>query len=49
MQISQKPVVQACDDFEILTYTSKGEQINFKFFFIYIALNEATCITTIIL
>ena len=33
MQIPSKPVVKACDDFEILMYTSKGEQINFKFLF----------------
>ena len=31
MQISYKPVVQACHDFKILMYTSKGEEINFKF------------------
>ena len=30
MQISSKLVVQACNDFEILMHTSKGEQINFK-------------------
>ena len=31
MQISYKPVVQACDDVEILMYTSKGEQTtNYK-------------------
>ena len=29
MQICSKPVVQACDDFQILMHTSKGEQINF--------------------
>ena len=34
MQISCKPVVQACKDFEILMFTSKGEQIDFKFLFI---------------
>ena len=34
MQISSKPVVQACDNFEILMHTSKGEQKNFKFLFI---------------
>ena len=34
MQIPSKPVVQACDDFEILKHTSKGEQRNFKFLFI---------------
>ena len=34
MHISYKPVVQASDDFEILTHTSKGEQINVKFLFI---------------
>ena len=34
MQISYKPVVQACDDFEIFMHTSKGEQINIKFLFI---------------
>ena len=34
MQISNKPVVQACHDFKILTHTSKGEEINFKFLFI---------------
>ena len=34
MQISSRPVVQACDDFENLIHTSKGEQINFKFLFI---------------
>ena len=33
MQISYKPVVQACDDFEIWKHTSEGEQINFKFLF----------------
>ena len=31
MQIPSKPVFQACDDFEILICTSKGEQINIKF------------------
>ena len=31
MQISVKLVAEACDDFKILTHTSKGEQINFKF------------------
>ena len=31
MQISYKPVVQACHDFKILMHTSKGEEINFKF------------------
>ena len=31
MQISYKPVVQACQDFKILMCTSKGEEINFKF------------------
>ena len=31
MQISHKPVVQACYDFKILMHTSKGEEINFKF------------------
>ena len=30
MQISNKPVVQACHDFKILMHTSKGEEINFK-------------------
>ena len=30
MQISSKPVVQACDNFEILMHTSKGEQIKFQ-------------------
>ena len=34
MQISNKPVVQACHDFKILTHTSKGEEINFKFLFV---------------
>ena len=34
MQISVKLVAEACDDFKILTHTSKGEQINFKFVFI---------------
>ena len=34
MQISSKPVVQACDDLEIWMHTSKGEQINFKLLFI---------------
>ena len=34
LQISYKPVVQACHDFKILMYTSKGEEINFKFLFI---------------
>ena len=34
MQISYKPVVQACHDFKILMHTSKGEEINFKFLFI---------------
>ena len=34
MQISSKPVVQACNDFEILMHTLKGEQINLKFLFI---------------
>ena len=33
MQISYKPVVQACHDFKILMHTSKGEEINFKFLF----------------
>ena len=31
MQVSYKPVVQACHDFEIFMHTSKGEQVNFKF------------------
>ena len=31
MQISHKRVIQACHDFKILTHTSKGEEINFKF------------------
>ena len=31
MQISYKPVVQACHDFKILIHISKGEEINFKF------------------
>ena len=34
MQISSKPVVQACDDFIILMHASKVKQINFKFLFI---------------
>ena len=34
MQISVKLVAEACDDFKILTHTSKGEQISFKFLFI---------------
>ena len=34
MQISSKPVVQACNDFEILMHTLKGEKINLKFLFI---------------
>ena len=34
MQISCKPVVQACHDFKILVDTSRGEEINFKFLFI---------------
>ena len=34
MQISNKPVVQACHDFKILTHISKGEEINFKFLFV---------------
>ena len=34
MQISSKPVVQACDDLEIWMHTSKGEQIHFKLLFI---------------
>ena len=34
MQISCKPIVQACDDFEILMTFSKGEQINFMFLYI---------------
>ena len=34
MQISCKPIVQACDDFEILMPFSKGEQINFMFLYI---------------
>ena len=38
MQISYKPVVQACDDFEILMLTSKGEQISLKFLFIRFSL-----------
>ena len=33
MQISYKPVVQACLDLKILMHTLKGEEINFKFFF----------------
>ena len=34
MQISHKPVVQACHDLKILGHTSKGEKIDFKFLFI---------------
>ena len=34
MQISCKPVVYACNDFEILMHTSKEEQINFMFLII---------------
>ena len=34
IQISYKPLVQACDDFKILIQTSRGEQLNFKFVFI---------------
>ena len=34
MQISYKPVIQACYDFIILMHTSKREQIDFKFLFI---------------
>ena len=34
MQISYKPVVQACHDLKILMHSSKGEEINFKFLFI---------------
>ena len=38
MQISSKPVVQACDDFEILMHTSKEEKIIFKFLFLQFTL-----------
>ena len=31
MQISYKPVVQACHDLKILMHTSKGEEVNFRF------------------
>ena len=34
MQIFYKPVVKACDDFEILMHTSKREQVSLKFPFI---------------
>ena len=34
MQISYKPVVQACHDFKIFMYTSKGREMNFKFLYI---------------
>ena len=34
MQISYKPEVQACNEFEILMHTLKGKQMNFKFLFI---------------
>ena len=34
MQISYKPVVQACHDFLILMHSSKEQQIKFKFLFI---------------
>ena len=40
IQISHKPVVQACDAFIILMHTSKGEQINFKFKFIQFRLGR---------
>ena len=33
MQISYKPVVQACHDIKIFMHTSKGKEINFKFLF----------------
>ena len=39
MQISYKPVVQACHDFKILMYTSKGEEINFKFLLLSLGLS----------
>ena len=41
MQISSKPVIQACNDFKILMHTSKGEQINFTFLFI-----QFTCLVS---
>ena len=34
MQIPSKPVTQACNVFEILMCTSKGDKINFKFLFV---------------
>ena len=34
MQISSKPVVQDCNDFEILMHSSKGKEISLKFLFI---------------
>ena len=39
MQISYKPVVQACHDFKILMYASKGEEINFKFLLLSLGLS----------
>ena len=30
LQISSKPIVQACNDFEVLLHTSKGEQKTFQ-------------------
>ena len=39
MQISYKPVVQACHDFKILIHISKGEEINFKFYLFSLGLS----------
>ena len=39
LQISYKPVVQACHDFKILIHISKGEEINFKFYLFSLGLS----------
>lgn len=42
MQIFSKPVVQACDDFDILMHTSKGKQKKIQVFMysVYIQASE---------
>ena len=44
MQVSNKPVVQACHDFKIFMHTSKGEQVNFKFLVIQFRLMRYNCV-----
>ena len=42
MQIPSKPVVQTCNDYEILMCTSKGEQVKFQvsFYSVYMLISE---------